>query len=128
MPISPSKVFLIVAADYSERLGNLPGDDPVWIADTAMNRPVFEQIQVKSGNAGRSITSFKVSGDGTPEDWLFSILSEVELHHGEHSQSPPYSVLQIVGLHSSETTKARLRDFGFSTFQDSAEGFVARKR
>ncbi len=43
------------------------------------------------------ITSFRVDPTATPEDWLVDVLDQIDLHHGEYSQSPPYSALQIVG-------------------------------
>jgi len=58
---------------------------------------------------------------------VLGILDQVELHHGEHSQSPPYSELQIVGTCLSPRLRAELREYGFVRFENFEDGFVAYK-
>ena len=43
-------------------------------------------------------TTFKVDPQGHPEDWLVSELETIDLHHGEMSHDPPYSVLNVIGV------------------------------
>src|SRR5580704_8896406 len=95
-----STVCLVVDANYGERVRSLPADVPAWIADTPINHPVIQNIWAArpAGVAGvAGITSFKVEASKTPEDWLLGIMDALELHHGEHSQTPPYSVLRVIG-------------------------------
>ncbi len=124
-----SRVHLIVDADYGERLRGLPQDEDSWVADTSTNQPVIKSIwgARPAGEPLAGITSFKVAPDKTPEDWLLDILDAVELHHGEHSQSPPYSVLRVVGTPLSPRLREELGEYGFVRFEDSADGFVAHK-
>src|SRR5260221_256515 len=93
------------------------------------NQPVIKSIwgARPAGEPLAGITSFKVAPDKTPEDWLLDILDAVELHHGEHSQSPPYSVLRVVGTPLSPRLREELGEYGFVRFEDSADGFVAHK-
>lgn len=118
------RVYLIVDPDYGERLADLPPGEPVWIADTAFNKPAIQRVwsQKREG-----ITSFEVVPNTTPEDWLIAILDQVELHHGEYSQIPPYSALQVIGTGLSERLRAELESYGFGRFEDQPDGFLARK-
>ena len=44
MGTAPSRVHLIVAADYGERIRELPRDEPAWVADTPANAPVIRAV------------------------------------------------------------------------------------
>lgn len=127
MSTSSTKVYVIVAADYGKHLESLSDSDPIWIADTVENRSVFEKIWADGSTKARAITSFKVASEETPENWLLMILKQVELHHGENWQMPPYSTLQVVGTYLTDSLRSQLRDYGFGTFEDTPDGFVAYK-
>jgi hypothetical protein len=124
MQVPLSKVHLVVAPNYSERLAGLPPGEPAWVADTTRNKPVIQSIwsQKREG-----ITSFRVAPGATPEDWLLSVLGEIELHHGEYSQSPPYSALNIIGTSLSQRLQIELESYGFKSFKNTTEGFLAEK-
>jgi hypothetical protein len=124
MQSSSAKLHLIVAPEYGERLTGLPCGEPVWVADTPSNKSVIQRMwsQKREG-----ITSFQVAPAATPEDWLLSVLDQVELHHGEYSQSPPYSALQVVGTGMPQRLRAELESCGFKQFEDTRDGFIAHK-
>jgi hypothetical protein len=124
MQLSRSKVHVIVAPDYGERLTGLPLGEPAWVADSPPNKSVLQRMwsQQREG-----ITSFQIAPTATPEDWLVSILDEVELHHGEYSQSPPYSALRVVGAALSRRLQEELESYGFKQFEDAPGGFLAHK-
>lgn len=132
MTLAPSIVHVIVAPDYGERLRSLPADEAAWIADTSMNHPVIKSIRASSPvepNRGylTGITSFQVAADRTPEDWLLGILSSVEDHHSEYSQTPPYSILRVIGTVLTPRIRALLESYDFVKFEDLPDGFVAYK-
>jgi hypothetical protein len=124
MQPASSKVYLIVAPDYGERLTGLPPGERAWVADTPANKAVIQRMwsQKREG-----ITSFQIAPAATPEEWLISVLDEVELHHGEYSQSPPYSALQVAGTRLSLRLRAELESYGFKQFEDAPDGFLAHK-
>jgi hypothetical protein len=62
---------------------------------------------------------------------LLSILPTLELHHGEvgddHFSFPDGFVLGALGIAPADAVTSALKEFGFSTFTETAEGFEARK-
>jgi hypothetical protein len=124
MPNNSTKVRVIVTPDFGERLRSLPVDEPIWVADTPVNNPVIKQIwaERKSG-----ITSFRIDEKTNPDDWLLSVLDEIDLHHGEHSQFPPYGSLCVSGTSLSAELRGELESYGFNAFDITSDGFVANK-
>jgi hypothetical protein len=118
------KVHVIVAPDFGEKLASLPANEPSWVADTPSNKPVVERMWAQK-LAG--ITSFRIDEKARTGDWLISILDEVELHHGEYSQSQPYSELYVYGVSLSGELRKELECYGFNEFQATDYGFVAHK-
>ncbi len=74
------------------------------------------------------ITSFKYNSETAPDDWLIGILSPVDLHHGEYSHDPPYSILNVIGVEWSEKIQEELSRFGFDKHEETRRGFVARRK
>lgn len=117
-------MHIIVAPDFGQRLKALPPNEPAWVADTAINKPVIEQLWAQQRPW---ITSFHVDVDASPGDWLISILDQVELHHGEYSQSQPYSELCVTGTVLSAELRKELECYGFKKFEAVQDGFLANK-
>jgi hypothetical protein len=93
-----SRVHVIVQPDYGERLTCC--NEPAWAADTPKNNAAIERMRSQQVPG---ITLFRVETQAVPEDWLVSILDEIELHQGEYSQSEPYSELFVTGTGLSAT-------------------------
>ena len=128
MTLGPSIVNVIVDPDYGERLRDVPGDEAAWVADTFTNHPVIQSIwSTHSVGALVGITSFQVPADKTPEDWLLGVLDSVEVHHSEYSQTPPYSILRVIGTALTPRIRVQLESYHFVKFEDLPEGFVAHK-
>ncbi len=126
------RVHVIVAGDFGERLRDLPLDEPVWVADTPSNHPVLRSIwAARPADIPRTlagITSFQVAESQLPEDWLLGILGTIQLHHGEYSQSPPYSELRVIGTALTPRLRSELSEYDFADYEDLPDGFVAHKR
>ena len=127
MSHTSSIVYLVVDADYGERLRSLPANVPAWIADTPLNHPIIQNFWSARPVGGTGITSFKVAPGKTPEDWLLDIMEALELHHGAYSQTPPYSVLRVIGASLTPRLRAEFDDNGFLRYEDSPDGFIASK-
>ena len=72
-------------------------------------------------------TIFKVDGDGRPEDWLLDHLRTIDLHRGEYSHDPPWSVINVIGTPWSDNIRSALSQLGFAEHEDTAGGFIAKK-
>lgn len=133
MTLAPSIVHVIVAPDYGEGLRGLPADEAAWVADTPTNHPVIKSIWESypvepDRGYPTGITSFQVAADQTPEDWLLGgVLASVEDHHSEYSQTPPYSILRVIGTLLTPRVRAHLESYDFVKFEDLPDGFLAYK-
>ncbi|MDY0357593.1 MAG: hypothetical protein RBR19_17055 [Sedimentisphaerales bacterium] len=117
------RVHVVVDPEYGERLRELPVDEPVWVVASEVNRLVVQALWRERAD----VTSFRFTPQAAPEDRLVSILSTVDLHHGEFSHDPPYSVLNIIGVEWSPAIQDEFDSFGLNRFEATAEGFVAMR-
>jgi len=132
MTLAPSIVHVIVDPDYGKRLRDLPGDEAAWVAETSTNNPVIKSIRATRcvepyPGYLTGITSFRVAAEKTPEDWLLGVLEQVDVHHGAYSQTPPYSILRVIGTVLTPRIRVTLESYHFVKFEDLPEGFVAHK-
>lgn len=124
------RVHVVIDPVYGERLRELPVDEAVWVVDTEANRPVIERLWKERASPGHleGITSFKHSSQNSPEDWFVEELSSIDLHHGQFSHDPPYSVLNVIGVAYSDTLRKALKKYGFTEYEQTTEGFVTWKK
>ena len=129
MNSKPYGVYAIVEPTFGDRLREIPVGEPVWIADTAVNHTAVAAIWKEQGIASHltGLTSFVVDENTTPEDWLISQISTIDLHHGEYSHKPPWSIITVIGVKWTRQIQEELEQFGFIEHEDTAEGFIARK-
>jgi hypothetical protein len=125
----PYRVHVVVDPHYGERIRDLPAGEPAWVADSPDNHPVIQAMwqERRTLDQFTGITSFKCDPNDKPDDSLISILSAVDLHHGEYSHKPPYSVLNVIGTSWSEAIQEKLDQYGFAAHEDTAGGFIARR-
>ena len=95
--------------------------------DTPANRSVAEKSWAENriGSHLEGLTTFKFGANNSPDDILIRKLYTIELHHGEYSANPLYTVLEVIGTPATARLKGELSRFGFNQFQDTAEGFCA---
>ena len=125
----PYGVYAIVDPIFGNRLREIPVGEPVWIADTPVNHIAFITIGKERNITDHLIglTSFIVDANATPEDWLISEIATIDLHHGEYSHKPPWSIITVIGVHWTKRIQEELEQFGFIGHEDTSEGFIARK-
>jgi hypothetical protein len=124
---SPHRVRVVVDSSFGERLASLPSGEAVWVVDSPQNTPVAHRLwkQRPSANHLTSITTFKPGSSFSPEQELLSQLATIDLHHGELSADPPYSILEIVGCPQSASVSTALSEFGFVVQATTPDGFIA---
>lgn len=123
----PYRVLVVVDRDYGQRLAELDQSGPVWIVDTPANRTAAQQIWAADPNRSHleGVTTFKFREESSSEDILINELDTIDLHHGTHSATQPYTVLHVIGTAITGRLKAELAQFGFDDFQEAPQGFRA---
>ncbi|HVO64941.1 MAG TPA: hypothetical protein VMT12_00530 [Syntrophales bacterium] len=125
----PYKVMLIVEPAYGERLAAVPPHVPVWIIENDLNTPVVRRLRQErhEENHLTGITTFKQDLSLSPEEQAIAMLAQVDLHHGEFSADPPYSILEVIGCTSSDDVRHELQQYGFGISEITKEGFIATR-
>jgi hypothetical protein len=122
-------VTVVVDPEFGIRLRELLTEEAIWIVDSLTNAPVAQTIwKEKEAGAETELTVFKVDPNGTPEDWLISELATIDLHHGEYSHDPAWSILNVMGVSWSDRIARELADLGFFRYRELPLGFEARKQ
>lgn len=120
--MASTKVALVLDRGYGEKLRDLATRMEVWIIDTPPNKTVAQELWKR--DPIYMITTFK-----TPpvldETCFEGLMDDIELHHGECSQTPAFGELEVVGLHPSHVIDDVLTDYGFARVDTTTEGFRA---
>src|SRR4051794_31871527 len=91
-------VRVVVDREFGERLEALPRAVPVWIVDSPGNTAAAARIrQEYSDPCEAGITTFRAYPQMSPERLFLAELATIDLHHGEYSQNPPYSAIEVIG-------------------------------
>lgn len=125
----PYKVAIVLDKSYGSKLLDLSSKVHVWIVDTPENKPWIKQIHSSTKPSLESgATSFPCDDNDTPEQQLLDIISDVDLHHGQYSHKPPWSVIEVIGANLSDQVEKEFKEtFGITEFERSPNGFTAKK-
>lgn len=120
-------VRLVVDRNYSGELTSLATDSHVWLIESPLNHDAAASYWKlhPASDVETGLTTFTAADDDTASEACLKILGTLDLHHGEYSGDPPYSVLEIVGARLSRSVKAAIEELGFSRFETTANGFRA---
>ena len=101
--------------DYSEQLEKLAFRTPVWIVESPANRQAAERAWHAAVEWPHiSVTLFRY------DDWR-TIIGQVLLHH------PNATTLDFIGSALTPPARTALDDAGFTRFDETADGFKARR-
>lgn len=122
------RVAIVLDPNYAERIGELARKSHVWVVTSASNDPVVTALWNDPAYALREsdVTTFD-SLETTPEASFIRILETVEVHHGEGMHDPPWSVIEVIGVHPTVAVRDELSSYGFSDIELSAAGFIVRR-
>jgi hypothetical protein len=126
---SSYRVAVVLELDFSDRLSDLAVRMPVWIVDTPVNRAAAKKAWTQRPGLSHTegITTFTVDLASSAETRLSGVLADVDLHHGEYSHDPAYSVIEVFGAALTPQIRGALAAYGFDEFVERVGGFVARK-
>jgi hypothetical protein len=122
----PHVVAVVVDPAFGDRLLALAGRVHVWIIDTPANKAAAESVWREGGAAyssERGVTTFSAYQTASPDEIVASMLDTIDLHHGEYSHVPPWSVLEVFGANPTPRLVAALAELGFSRVASILGGF-----
>lgn len=118
------QVALVLDEKVTETIKSVTSGMPIWIIETQGNVAFIDYSRQESGNA---ITTFPSKKGESKTDLAERIIYTLDEHHNEHSQDEPYDTLLVFGLTLVESKKDAFLDLGFSKFEETDFGFIARK-
>lgn len=108
-------VTVVFHDDYADKLEKLAFRAPVWIADTAANRQAAEGAWHKTTEWPHiAVTLFRF------DDWP-SLIEQISL------QMRALATLDVIGSPLSDAAREALEEAGFGRFDETADGFRARR-
>jgi hypothetical protein len=120
------EVAVVVDPAFGERVSQLAARVHVWIIDTPENKAAAEALWREcSGphSIERGATTFSASRTDPPDEVVIYMLDTIDLHHGEYSHVPPWSVLEVFGANPTPRLVAALAELGFSKVAPTPDGF-----
>jgi len=120
-------VAIVVDSEFGTRLLDLSNRLHVWICHTPGNVEAINKVLSKNDkkhSLESGITSFTVKASASPQDMFLGVIDNVDLHHGEYSRTPPWSVLEVYGVKPSIQTKSKLEEYGPGSFTETKDGFT----
>jgi hypothetical protein len=114
-------VALVMDGDFAERFSQLRNCD-IWVVGSDANLAAVDRIRATGARA----TTFQDYGEPLEEAFR-EIVMTIELHHGEHSQAPPFYRLEVFGLDPNDGVHSSLANIGFEFEKATASGFTARR-
>jgi hypothetical protein len=127
---TPHEVAVVVDPAYGDKLLELAARLHVWIIDTPANKAAAQVLWSQDGHVhslDNGVTTFSAFRVDRPDEIVASMLETIDLHHGEYSHSPPWSVLEVYGASPSPSLAAALADYGFTDILPILGGFRASR-
>lgn len=124
---NPYSVSVVLDSEFGPRLRELLKEGPIWVVANATNRAAAELLwaEFPGRNHLDRVTIFDALAGRSPAQMLIAQMGAIDLHHGAHSADPAYTVIRVLGCELDPLVQECLSDFGFNSFQRTAEGFEA---
>ena len=123
-------IGLLLALDLADELPSLSERFHVWAVDSPTNRAAAVAVwQAHPGHRRNlGVTLFTSSPDESLVDVCLRVLADIDLHHGELSECPPYQAVEVFGRVLSDELRRAFGQFGLTEFSTTPEGFRAHRR
>ncbi|WP_061532094.1 hypothetical protein [Collimonas arenae] len=121
-----TQVALVLDEKNSEAVKSLVNKMPVWIIKTKDNDALTKELRDDFG-LGVSITTFPAEENESKTQAAERIIYSLNDHHDEHACDDPYDTLLVSGIALQDSNLDAYRDLGFSQFEETDFGFIARK-
>jgi hypothetical protein len=119
------KVALVVDKDFGEKLLELASRLHVWVCSTPQNRKLAAVFWAEQAahSLECGLTTFKVDDGHSPEEMCVNIIGTIDLHHGEFSHNPAWSVLEVYGAQHTPKVEEAFKKYGAKRFEKTSGGF-----
>ncbi|MFM0073665.1 hypothetical protein PQQ86_21145 [Paraburkholderia sediminicola] len=129
---APYTIALVVDPDFGSRLIAVSSRIHTWIVATTANAASAEKIWTEqpephSYSIECGVTIFHADLDEDRNRWCETMLNAVDEHHNSYSHDPGYTVIEVYGTPFEERLRSAFTELGFSSFEQTAYGFRARK-
>jgi hypothetical protein len=122
-----SRAALVLEPMFGDECISLRELMPVWIIDSSQNRAAVEKIR-KSGLPEESDVTMFQTRDG--ESLVMAcerIVLSLDDHYNEHSQTPGYTELNVIGVSLGDVSLRPFLELNFDEFVRTDTGFIAKK-
>ena len=130
-----SNLILVVDPNYGDRLERAADIAPLWVVASVDNKAACKRLwsaQPTDDHRDKgAVTCYEVGDTEDRFGNLVNIIPTLEEHHGETRDArfsfPKGFILEVIGLKPADSVTNALREFGFSSFSETANGFHAYK-
>ena len=133
MSLFPRKVGLVVDRNFGHRIAPLARSFHVWIIESPGNTPFIKQFWDSEQQVAGcdpltvGITPFAADDKESSEEACARIAGDVDEHHGEFAQDPPWSEIEVFGIKLNTTLREVFQAIGATTFESTQDGFICRR-
>jgi hypothetical protein len=120
-------VALVVDPECGQRIREIAARMPAWVVDTPTNRRAVRALRDEAAAGSARLTTFRSAPDETPEEACIQILPTLDLHHGELSQDPPYSAVEVIGAKPTAAVRRAFEALQLRIVDMRDQGFVASR-
>jgi hypothetical protein len=120
-------VALVVDPECGQRIREIAARMPAWVVDTPTNRSAVTTLWDEEAAGSAGLTTFRSAPDETAEEACIQILPTLDLHHGELSQDPPYSAVEVIGAKLTPAVREAFEALHLTIFDMRDQGFVASR-
>lgn len=128
-----TKVGLVVDRNFGPRVAPLARSFHVWVIESPGNTPFIkafwndEPQPPQYDPLAPGITSFSANDKESPEAACARIADDIDVHHGELSQDPPWSEIEVFGVELSDKLRESFTEIGATSFEPTHDGFICRR-
>ena len=118
------EIALVLDSEYGDKIINLAKTQAVWTISSPTNDAVV--LKARETHPGRITVLRKRVGEDQAHTFLRAV-DNIDEHHGEVSQYPPYKSLAVYGFSIDLAPIDVIKELGFTAFEKTEFGFRATK-
>lgn len=122
-----SRVALVLEPMFGDECISLRELMPVWIIDSPQNRAAVDKIRNSRLPGKSEVTTFQKREGESLVMACGRIVQSLDDHYDEHSQTPGYTELNVIGVSLGEVSLSQFLELNFDEFVRTATGFIAKK-